>query len=71
MFRTEEYDEWDKDGIPLKDKEGNEITKSKGKRLRKEWERQRKMHEKWVEMNLQVQMEKTRMTEIEGVREGK
>ena len=50
MFRTEEYGEWDQDGIPIKDREGNEITKSRGKKLRKEWERQRKLHEKWLEM---------------------
>lgn len=49
MFRTEEYSEWDADGVPVKDKEGNEITKSRSKKLRKEWDRQRKAHEKWVE----------------------
>ena len=51
MFRTEEeYSEWDQDGIPVRDKDGKEITKSRAKKLRKEWERQKKLHEKWVEM---------------------
>lgn len=49
IFRTEEYAEWDADGIPVRDSEGREITKSRAKKLRKEWERQRKVHEAWVE----------------------
>lgn len=53
MFRTEEYAEWDADGIPLADKEGKEITKSRAKKLRKEWERQKKLHEAWVEKNVE------------------
>ena len=44
MFRTEEFTEWDKDGIPLKDKEGD-ISKNRRKRLIKEWEKQKKLHE--------------------------
>lgn len=49
MFRTDEYSVWDQDGIPVRDKEGKEITKSRAKKLRKEWERQKKLHEGWVE----------------------
>lgn len=52
MYKTEEYSEWDQDGLPVKDKEGREIAKSRGKRLRKEWERQKKLHETWVEGNI-------------------
>ena len=48
MFRTEEYSAWDADGIPLKDKGGEEITKSKRKRLTKDWERQKKLHETYL-----------------------
>lgn len=66
MFRTEEYGEWDADGVPVKDREGNEITKSKTKRLRKEWERQKKAHEKWVEANSKAQGEKKTEKEGEG-----
>ncbi|KAL9047407.1 MAG: hypothetical protein Q9206_006811 [Seirophora lacunosa] len=51
MFKTEEWSAWDEDGVPVKDKEGAEVTKSRGKKLRKEWERQRKVHEAWREAN--------------------
>lgn len=47
MFRTTEYSEWDTDGLPLKDAEGNEVAKSKSKKLRKDWERQKKLHDAW------------------------
>lgn len=49
MFRTEEYSEWDQEGLPLKDKEGVELTKSRTKKLKKDWERQKKLHEAWIE----------------------
>ncbi|CAD6583331.1 MAG: hypothetical protein ASARMPREDX12_001236 [Alectoria sarmentosa] len=49
MFRTEEFSAWDDDGIPTKDKEGGEITKSRKKKLQKDWERQKKLHEAWTE----------------------
>lgn len=45
MFKTEEYSAWDEDGIPTKDKEGEDLPKSKGKKLRKEWEKQKKLHD--------------------------
>ncbi|KAL8946419.1 MAG: hypothetical protein Q9183_007906, partial [Haloplaca sp. 2 TL-2023] len=48
MFATEEYGEWDEEGFPIKDREGNELVKSRVKKLRKEWERQRKLHEVWL-----------------------
>jgi cysteinyl-tRNA synthetase len=48
MFRTSEYASWDADGLPITDAEGGEVTKSKAKKLRKDWERQRKLHEAWV-----------------------
>jgi len=47
MFRTSEYTAWDGEGLPIKDAEGMEVTKSKGKKLRKDWERQKKLHEAW------------------------
>lgn len=49
MFKTEEYSQWDVNGLPVKDAAGEEITKSKGKKLKKEWDRQNKLHEDWVE----------------------
>ena len=48
MFRTNEYSAWDDEGLPLKDAEGQEITKSKTKKIRKDWERQKKLHETWL-----------------------
>ncbi|KAK5111338.1 hypothetical protein LTR62_005178 [Meristemomyces frigidus] len=47
MFRTSEYSAWDREGLPTHDAEGKEVAKSRGKKLRKEWERQRKLHEGW------------------------
>lgn len=49
MFRSPEYSAWDDDGLPTKDKEGEEITKSRRKKLEKDWERQKKLHEAWTE----------------------
>lgn len=51
MFRTPEFSEWDADGIPLKDAEGKEVAKSRRKKLVKEWERQKALHEKWLASN--------------------
>ena len=51
MFRTEEYSEWDQDGLPTMDKEGEELTKSKVKKLKKDWDRQKKLHEAWQKAN--------------------
>ena len=48
MFRTNEYSAWDDEGIPTRDAAGEEINKSRGKKLRKDWERQKKMHETWL-----------------------
>ncbi|KAJ4346405.1 cysteinyl-tRNA synthetase [Didymosphaeria variabile] len=45
MFKTEEYSAWDDDGVPTKDKEGADVLKSKAKKLRKEWEKQKKLHD--------------------------
>ena len=48
MFRTEEFSAWDDDGLPTKMANGGEVTKNRGKRLRKDWERQKKAHEAWL-----------------------
>lgn len=48
MFRTNEYSAWGEDGIPTRDAAGEEITKSRAKKLRKDWERQKKAHEAWL-----------------------
>ncbi|KAK4501951.1 hypothetical protein PRZ48_007761 [Zasmidium cellare] len=49
MFKTSEYTDWDAEGLPTKDAEGKEVAKSKSKKLRKDWERQKKLHEAWQE----------------------
>jgi cysteinyl-tRNA synthetase len=51
IFRTEEFSEWDKDGIPTKDADGKEVAKSRRKKLVKEWEKQKTLHEAWVAKN--------------------
>ncbi|KAF2087581.1 cysteinyl-tRNA synthetase [Saccharata proteae CBS 121410] len=48
MFRTSEYSAWDEEGMPVRDAKGEELPKSRLKKLRKEWERQKKAHEEWV-----------------------
>ena len=51
MFKTVEYSAWDENGIPTKDKDGNELAKSRAKKLTKDWERQKKLHEAWSKSN--------------------
>ncbi|KAI9374478.1 tRNA synthetases class I (C) catalytic domain-containing protein [Aspergillus egyptiacus] len=48
MFRTDEYSAWDEEGLPTRDAAGEEIAKSRAKKLRKDWERQKKLHEAWL-----------------------
>ncbi|KAL4772749.1 tRNA synthetases class I (C) catalytic domain-containing protein [Aspergillus nidulans var. acristatus] len=48
MFRTNEYSAWDEEGLPTRDAAGEEIAKSRSKKLRKDWERQKKLHEAWL-----------------------
>ncbi|KAE8139113.1 cysteinyl-tRNA synthetase [Aspergillus pseudotamarii] len=48
MFRTSEYSAWDEDGMPTKDAAGEPINKSRSKKLRRDWERQKKAHETWI-----------------------
>ena len=48
MCQTEEYSAWDADGIPTKDKDVEELTKSRRKKLVKDWERQKKAHEAFL-----------------------
>lgn len=51
MFKTEDYSAWNESGMPTKDKEGEELTKSRVKKLTKDWERQKKLHEAWLKSN--------------------
>ena len=48
MFRSEvdKYSDFDEDGIPIKDANGEPIAKSAWKKLKKDWEKQKKLFEK-------------------------
>ncbi|KAF2705759.1 hypothetical protein K504DRAFT_448217 [Pleomassaria siparia CBS 279.74] len=48
MFRTAEFSEWNDDGLPTKDAEGKEIAKSRTKKMAKEWEKQKKLHDEYL-----------------------
>ena len=52
MFKTEEarekYAAWDEDGVPTRTAGGEEVAKSQVKKLRKEWEKQKKLHDEWL-----------------------
>lgn len=48
MFKTAEYSAWDENGIPTKDSKGEDVTKSKQKKLQKDWVKQKKLHEDWL-----------------------
>lgn len=52
MFQTAEYSSWDDEGLPIKDKAGNDIAKNKAKKLKKEWDKQKERHETWVKANV-------------------
>lgn len=41
------YSEWDEEGIPTKDANGEEVTKSAKKKLAKQWAAQKKLHEQY------------------------
>ncbi|KAL8855623.1 MAG: hypothetical protein Q9198_010829 [Flavoplaca austrocitrina] len=47
LFKNEEYSAWNEDGIPTKDKDGNELTNSKTKKLKKQWDHQKRLHDQW------------------------
>ncbi|KAL2134090.1 hypothetical protein VTI74DRAFT_1086 [Chaetomium olivicolor] len=49
MFKGDaKYQEWDADGLPTKLADGSEVPKSQVKKLKKEWERQKKLHEEYL-----------------------
>ena len=50
MFKTAdgEYSAWDENGVPTVDKEGNEVAKSRRKKLQKEWDAQNKLHAEFL-----------------------
>jgi cysteinyl-tRNA synthetase len=49
MFKGDEkYREWDTEGIPSKLADGSELPKNQLKKLKKEWEKQKKLHEEYL-----------------------
>ncbi|KAI3647854.1 hypothetical protein MP228_008075 [Amoeboaphelidium protococcarum] len=49
LFKTDQYSQWDADGIPTADAEGVEIGKSRRKKLIKEQELQKKLHQEYLQ----------------------
>lgn len=47
MFRDDRFSAWDEDGLPTKTKDGEDVPKNALKKLKKDWERQKKVHEDW------------------------
>ncbi|RWA12818.1 hypothetical protein EKO27_g2286 [Xylaria grammica] len=49
MFKNDErYSEWDSEGLPTKLKDGSEVPKAQLKKLKKEWDRQKKVHGEYI-----------------------
>ncbi|KAI0398335.1 cysteinyl-tRNA synthetase [Xylariaceae sp. FL0594] len=49
MFKGDErYSEWDAEGMPTKLKDGSEVPKAQLKKLKKEWDRQKKAHGEYL-----------------------
>lgn len=53
MFKgRDEFSKFDDQGLPTHTKDGEEITKSRKKKLQKEWDTQKKLHDEYLkEMN--------------------
>ena len=48
MFKSDQrWSAWDEEGMPTKTAAGEDVPKSALKKLRKDWERQKKAHEEW------------------------
>ncbi|KAI0490569.1 cysteinyl-tRNA synthetase [Xylaria cf. heliscus] len=49
MFKSDErFSEWDAEGMPTKLKDGSEVPKGQLKKLKKEWDRQKKVHGEYL-----------------------
>ena len=53
--QTEKYSKFDEDGVPTHDHEGNAVTKSSLKNLRKQWEKQKELYEKYLASQANVE----------------
>ncbi|KAI9105893.1 tRNA synthetases class I (C) catalytic domain-containing protein [Phlyctochytrium arcticum] len=48
LFKTDEFKEWDERGLPVTDKDGEAVTKSRRKKMEKEWSGQEKLHSEYL-----------------------
>ncbi|ORX49402.1 hypothetical protein DM01DRAFT_184822 [Hesseltinella vesiculosa] len=49
LFKTsDEFSKFDDQGLPTHMKDGEEVTKSRRKKLQKEWDTQKKLHEQYL-----------------------
>jgi cysteinyl-tRNA synthetase len=48
LFKTADFSEWNEKGVPIKDKEGADVSKGKKKQYEKELEKQKKLHEEYL-----------------------
>lgn len=48
LFKTDEFTAWDENGIPTADKEGEPLSKSMKKKLQKQYDAQKKLHEQYL-----------------------
>ncbi|CAK7198924.1 cysteinyl-tRNA synthetase [Sporothrix eucalyptigena] len=46
---TADFGAWDADGLPTKLADGSDVPKTQQKRLKKEWDRQKKLHESYLD----------------------
>ncbi|GAA5977435.1 hypothetical protein JCM10908_004979 [Rhodotorula pacifica] len=46
--RTAEYSAWDDQGLPTKDQNGEDLPKTRLKKLKKEWDMQKKLHDEFL-----------------------
>lgn len=51
LFRsnTADFSAWDAEGVPTKLADGSDVPKTQAKRLKKEWDRQKKLHDSYIE----------------------
>lgn len=42
------YGSWNEDGVPLTDAEGKELSKNQAKKVKKDQEMQKKLHDEWL-----------------------
>ena len=60
LFRPPHVDEglygsWNEDGLPLTDREGKELSKNQVKKVKKEWDIQKKLHEEFLAWQKETQ----------------